>query len=325
MSIADIHTFLAEDLSRVEAHIDAALRSDIHLVDSTNRSLREHPGKMLRPMLSLLMAAALGKVNETSYRYAAATELLHNATLLHDDVVDGAAERRGMPTVSSLLGGSAAVLIGDFWLVRCLDLILDAEVAPERVLRLFSNTLGHLSQGELLQMELAGKGSTTEADYLRIIYGKTASLFVTAALSAAISVEAPEPLCRAAETFAAKLGTAFQIKDDILDYLPDAALGKPVGLDLREQKITQPLLSALESVPQQEAAAIREKVAGIGDHPEWEADVRAFVAAQDGVARAKEVMNRCLEEALESLEAFPPSPAKAHLTALTRYFGDRQH
>ena len=300
MSIADIHTFLGEDLSRVEAHIDAALRSDIHLVDSINHSLREHPGKMLRPMLSLLVAAALGKVNETSYRYAAATELLHNATLLHDDVVDGAAERRGMPTVSSLLGSSAAVLIGDFWLVRCLDLILEAEVAPERVLRLFSNTLGHLSQGE-------------------------ASLFVTAALSAAISVDAPAPQCRAAETFAAKLGTAFQIKDDILDYLPDAALGKPVGLDLREQKITQPLLSALESVPQQEAAVIREKVAGIGDHPEWEADVRAFVAAQDGVARAKKVMNRCLEEALESLEAFPPSPAKAHLTALTRYFGDRQH
>ena len=323
MSIADIHTFLGEDLSRVEAHIDAALRSNVRLVDSTNRHLREHPGKMLRPMLSLLVAGALGRVNESSFRYAAATELLHNATLLHDDVVDGASERRGMPTVASLLGGSAAVLVGDFWLVRCLDLVLEAEVDSERVLRLFSDTLGHLAEGELLQMELAGLGTTTEADYLRIIYGKTASLFVTAALSAAISVKAPAPLCRAAETFAARLGTAFQIKDDILDYLPDAALGKPVGLDLREQKITQPLLCALESVPQQEAAAIREKVAGIVARPEWEADVRAFVAAQDGVSRAKEVMNRYLEEALESLSAFPPSASKTHLAALTRYFGDR--
>ena len=323
MSIADLHTFLAEDLSRVEAHIDAALRSDVPLVDSTNRHLREHPGKMLRPMLSLLVAGALGKVNETSYRYAAATELLHNATLLHDDVVDGAAERRGMPTVASLLGGPAAVLIGDFWLVRCLDLVLEAEVDSERVLRLFSATLGHLAEGELLQMELAGKGTATEKDYLRIIYGKTASLFVTAALSAAVSVKAPDPLCRAAETFAARLGTAFQIKDDILDYLPDAALGKPVGQDLREQKITQPLLCALERVPQKEAAAIRRKVAGIDGHPEWEADVRAFVSRHDGVAGAAEVMNRCLEEALESLEAFPPSPSKEYLAALTRFIGDR--
>ena len=114
MRIKEIHTFLKEDLSRVEAQMDAALRSDVALVESTNLSLREHPGKMLRSMLSLLMAGALGKVNESSVRYAAATELLHNATLLHDDVVDEASERRGQASVNAVYGNKVAVLLGDY-------------------------------------------------------------------------------------------------------------------------------------------------------------------------------------------------------------------
>lgn len=321
MDIKDIHTFLQGHLTGVETLIETSLRSDIGLLDQANRSLREHPGKMLRPMLALLVAGALGKVNDSTLRYAAATELLHNATLLHDDVVDGAQLRRGVPTVARLLGPEAAVLMGDFWLVRCLDLVLSGKEQPDRVLRLFSATLSHLTEGELLQMERTKDGATTQEDYLRIIYGKTASLFVTAALSGAISVGASEQLCAKAEDFARFLGTAFQLRDDILDYVGEA-LGKPSGADLKEQKITQPLLCALEKSPQ-EAAAVRSMVACLAGQPELEQKVREFVMEQDGPSLAVEVMNGYIGKALTCLEAFPEGPEKDYLEALTRFVGDR--
>ena len=324
MGIKELHTFLQDALVSVEAQIDASLRSDVSLLEATNRRLREHPGKMLRPMLALLVGGALGKKTADTYRFAAAVELLHNATLLHDDVVDGAACRRGLPTVFSQLGAGPAVLMGDYWLVACLNLILVAEKHMQQVLELFSNTLGHLTEGELLQLEKTSRADTSQADYLRIIYGKTASLFETSAISAAISVDATEAQCLAAGNFARQLGTAFQIKDDIFDYSdPSAALGKPVGIDLKEQKVTQPLLCALETVSAQEAEAIRAKVAGLADHPEWEEEIRSFVKAKDGVARAVRVMDRYINEALACLEVFPASAEKEYLAALARYVGDR--
>jgi len=250
--------------------------------------------------------------------------MLHNATLLHDDVVDGATERRGLPTVSSLLGGSAAVLIGDYWLAKCLRLVLSARREADRVLRLFAQTIGHLTEGELLQMEKATSADTTQADYLRILYGKTASLFESAAMSAAISVAASEQVTRAMGDFAYKLGIAFQIKDDIFDYEEDASsIGKPVGIDLLEQKITQPLLCALSQVPAAEQQAIRDKVKNIVDHPEYVADVTAFVKAYNGVALAREKMDVFLEEAISCLDILPESKEKLYLAQLAHYVGKR--
>ena len=322
----EIKAYLKPGLEQVNAFIDMALRSDIPLLYSTNRSLREHPGKMMRPMLSLLVAGAAGAATpppEDTYRYAAATELLHNATLLHDDVVAGATERRGLPTVSSILGGSAAVLIGDYWLEKCLRLVLGARREADRVLRLFAQTIGHLTEGELLQMQKASSADTTQADYLRIIYGKTASLFESAALSAAISVAADEQVVRAMGDFAYQLGLAFQIKDDIFDYDEDAAIGKPVGIDLEEQKITQPLLCALEKAAPDEQAAIRALVKEIPDHPEHVARIRAFVKEKDGVALAKEVMDSYVAKAISCLEILPESKEKLYLAKLAEFVGKR--
>ena len=322
----EIKVYLKPGLEQVNAFIDMALRSDIPLLDSTNRSLREHPGKMMRPMLSLLVAGAAGAATpppEDTYRYAAATELLHNATLLHDDVVDGATERRGLPTVSSILGGSAAVLIGDYWLEKCLRLVLGARREADRVLRLFAQTIGHLTEGELLQMQKASSADTTQADYLRIIYGKTASLFESAALSAAISVAADEQVVRAMGDFAYQLGLAFQIKDDIFDYDEDASIGKPVGIDLEEQKITQPLLCALEQAAPDEQAAIRALVKEIPEHPEHVARIRAFVKEKDGVALAKEVMDSYVAKAISCLEILPESKEKLYLAKLAEFVGKR--
>ena len=324
MSVQEIYTYLRPELDRVEARIDTSLHSDIALLDGINRRLREQPGKMLRPMLALLVAGACGGVTEDTVRFAAAAELLHNATLLHDDVVDGAVERRGVPTAAKLLVGGPAVLIGDYWLVNCMQEVLDASHAPERVLRIFARTLHHLTEGELLQMEKAGKGDTSQADYLRIIYGKTASLFEATAMAAAISTRAGEEKVKAMGQFARLLGTAFQIKDDILDYSEtSAALGKPVGLDLKEQKITQPLLCALEAVPAAEAAQWRSRVAQAVEHPEQIGPVVDFVHAQDGVAKADAVMDGFIADAIRCLDVLPESIDKEYLSALAQFVGNR--
>ena len=324
MDIQALYTYLRPNLDRVEARIDTSLRSDIALLDGINRRLREHPGKMLRPMLALLVADACGGVTEDTLRFAAAAELLHNATLLHDDVVDGATHRRGIPTVASLLGGSAAVLIGDYWLAKCLSLVLGGRRDTYRVLHLFAQTISHLTEGELLQMQKATSADTTQADYLRILYGKTASLFESAAMSAAISVGAGEKVTRAMGDFAYKLGIAFQVKDDIFDYEEDAShIGKPVGIDLLEQKITQPLLCALETVSPEEQRAIRDKVKDIPDHPGYAADVAAFVKEHGGVALARKKMNIFVDEAISCLDILPESKEKLYLARLARYVGER--
>lgn len=324
MPVKELHTFLQADLEQVEALIKASLQSDIALLDSTNRMLREHPGKMLRPMLALLVAGACGRVNEDTVRFAAAAELLHNATLLHDDVVDGATERRGMPTVARMLSGSAAVLIGDYWLVKCMQTILGASRHSEQVLRVFSTTLGHLAEGELLQMEKASSGDTTQKDYERIIFNKTASLFEATARSAAISVDATDDQLFAVSEFARLLGMAFQIRDDILDYAGQAsAVGKALGIDLLEQKITQPLLCALEDVSPEEARAIRQKVTCIADQPALADEVRDFVRTHDGVAQAALVMNAFIDRAVTRLDALPPSEEKSLLMDWARFVVER--
>lgn len=311
-------------MTRVERLIVDALKTDIGLLDITNKSIRERPGKMLRPILAILSAGATGGINDDTLRFAAAAELLHNATLLHDDVVDGATQRRGAPTVASLLDGRAAVLVGDFWLVKCMQVVLSADKSTDRVIRIFSKTLSDLAEGELLQMEKASKGDTTEAEYLRIIYCKTASLFETAVVSAAVSAQASDAVTDALRNYAVNLGIAFQVKDDIFDYESSSGgLGKPVGIDLLEQKITLPLLCALESVTPEEASVVRRKVASIAVNPALATEVRAFVFAHDGVDKASKKLQFYIEKAISCLEILSDSPEKLYLASLARYVGDR--
>ena len=212
MNIESVKDYLGSDWTAVQELMTGVLQSDIALLNITNGAIMAHGGKQLRPMLSLLVSRAclrsadtyvpgqkLSPLPEVSKRYAAASELLHNATLLHDDVADGSDMRRGNPTVRSLLGPSASVLVGDFWLVRAIRLILgdsDSGCDP-RVVRIFSRTLSCLAEGEMLQLQKAQTADTDYEDYLRIIYSKTASLFEAAAVTAAISVNA-SGVCREA-------------------------------------------------------------------------------------------------------------------------------
>ena len=274
-------------------------------------------------VLTLLASGACGGIRKDSIRFAAASELIHNSTLLHDDVVDGATLRRGLPTVMSLLSGPASVLLGDYWLVKAIGCILDADRYSERVIRLFSKTLSDLAEGELLQMHKTSAADTTREEYFRIIYSKTASLFESAVLSGAISAEAPEPWADALGGYARNLGLAFQVKDDILDYTGDETVGKPVGIDLQEQKMTLPLLCALETVPEEEAAAVRGKVSRIAGEPALADEVRSFVAERGGVAAAAEEMDNLIREAVFCLEVLPQTEEKSYLAKLARYVGER--
>lgn len=333
MDIKTVTDFLGSDWTDVQELISGALTSDIELLNETNASILSHGGKQLRPMLSLLVARACLKSADShaaadcisalpmvSKRYAAASELLHNATLLHDDVADGSDMRRGSPTVRSLLGPSASVLVGDFWLVRAIKMILgdDSGHCDPRVIRIFSRTLGCLAEGEMLQLQKACEADTVYDDYLRIIYSKTASLFEAAAVTAAISVNASGVCMEAVRDYAVNLGYAFQIKDDILDYCGGDSVGKPLGVDLLEQKITLPLLGAIANAPEREAE-IRGLVKDMADCPENRDRVVAFVMENDGVGYARARLETFVEKAVESISLLYPSDEREMLGGLARF------
>ena len=307
----------------MQALIFKALGSDVPMLDEINRRLLENAGKMLRPRLTMLFARICGGpvLTEESLRYAAAVEVLHNATLLHDDVADEAMTRRGKPTVMSYLGAVPAVLVGDFWLARAVGLLSDCS-DMKWTLDAFTRTLTDLSEGEMLQQQKAFTSDTTMEDYLRIIYCKTGSLFVTACQSGAKSVQASEEMIQAAGRYGKALGLAFQFRDDILDYAGTDLLGKPVGVDLRERKITLPLLGALEGSPRE--AEIRAMVREIPDHPEYCEQIRLFVAERDGIRYASRRLEEWVARAEQALDAFNPGPAKEALRTIARYTISRQ-
>ncbi len=321
----DIKAVLGDRWLRVESYIKDSLRSDIGLLQSLNEKILSHGGKQLRPLLSMLVAMACsgGKASEDSCRYAAAAELLHNATLLHDDVADNSDRRRGYPTIRSLMGPSVSVLVGDYWLVKAMGLILSADNHGDRVLHIFSKTLSDLAEGEMLQLQKADTGDTSEDDYIRIIYNKTASLFVAACLSAAISVGASPGMERAVTGFSTALGLAFQIRDDIFDYSLDQAIGKPVGVDVLEQKITLPLLGALREVPEPIAADMRKLVTEIHEKPHNKDVIMDFVKEHEGVAYAERKLSEYIEEAVAAVETLPDSPYREMLADVARYVGVR--
>lgn len=312
----DIRNILGADLEAVKDLVRSRLSSSVKLLEDVNGSILEHGGKMMRPALCLLMARACGVPSDDTIRYAAAVELMHNSSLLHDDVADASMIRRGVPTVMSLYGPVPAVLVGDFWLSRSVDTILGS-THRDWALPAFSKTLGDLAEGEMLQQQKAFSADTTEDDYRQIIYCKTASLFELSCGAAAVSVDASPELFEAALSYGRAVGMAFQIRDDILDY-DGGDIGKPSGLDLAERKITLPLLGALRGCSDGAAslseAAVRELVRGIPEHPENVAAVTALVRENGGLDYAWKVLHSYIDEALAALSALPSSKEKELLT-----------
>lgn len=326
MDIIGVKEYLGESWTAVSERIVRSLDSDISLLNATNSSILSHSGKQLRPVLALLFARACsgGQTTEATVRYAAAAELLHNATLLHDDVADESEQRRGAPTIMSLMGPSVSVLIGDYWLVKAMELILGEGQSDGRVIKIFSKTLSDLAEGEMLQLQKAQSGDTDEEDYLRIIYSKTASLFEAACLSAAVSVSAPEEYEVAAREYAVALGKAFQIKDDILDYDGTESVGKPLGVDILEQKITMPLLGAMHNAGASQEARLRTMVKEMPGHPEYRDEIVSFVKENGGLEYAVAALDRYVSLAVKALDVLPDSYEKTCLVKLAHFTAKRK-
>lgn len=326
MDFSSIKDFLKEDLDKVNKLMATSLSTDIELLDKTNRAILSHNGKQVRPVLTLLVARACsgGFTTDDTIKYAAAVELLHNATLLHDDVADDSPVRRGVPTVMSILGGRASVLLGDYWLVKGMENILASRNSSDKVIRIFASTLTDLAEGELLQLQKAETGDTLEKDYYRIIYDKTASLFVASAASGAISVSATEEKMSAARTYAKCLGVAFQIRDDIFDYEENAEIGKPVGLDLKEKKITLPLLGALAKAGEERGREIRRKLCRIDDHPEYGGEIIEFVKSEGGIEYARKRLYEYVDNARIALRPFGNMQEVEMLCEIAEFTADRK-
>lgn len=318
--------YIDSDWKAVQSRMSSALLSDIDLLNSTNDSILSNSGKQLRPLLALLFAKLCSgsDVTDATVRYAAASEILHNATLLHDDVADNSSQRRGRPTIMSLMGPSVSVLVGDYWLVKAMELILHDADYDTRVIKIFSKTLSDLAEGEMLQLQKAQSGDTTEDDYSRIIYNKTASLFEAACLSAAVSVGADAVKEQAARDYAVALGMAFQIKDDILDYAGTESVGKPLGVDVLEQKITLPLLGALLQVGPEEEGRVRSLVRDIVAHPENKDEIVRFVKEHAGLEYSESRLEDYVEKAVAALNVFPDSKEKAFLMELAYFTAKRE-
>lgn len=319
MEIKRIITDLGDDWSGYRNIMVSTLFNDNPLITSINNYLTGNGGKQLRPMLALLAGGACGKRNETVLHCAAVAEMIHTATLMHDDVTDNGNIRRGKPTVKAMFTSTAAVLCGDYWLARALYL-LSSKCSPQ-ILECFTTAVEHLAEGEMIQMNLADTLQMTEEKYYEVISKKTSSLFIAATRGAAIAVNPPQEYIDAITRYALYLGQAFQIRDDIFDYSPSLQTGKAAGADIKERKITLPLIYAIKESTAEESAEIMKKIADqSGDVAESAID---FVTRHNGIAAAQEKLAEKAALAKESIAPLPDSIEKRHLLDIAEYLCTR--
>lgn len=320
MRADQINALLESDFQKYTQTLYEAVDSGTEFLNSINEFVLQKKGKELRPRLALLAARICGTPNSVSYDVAAAGQILHTATLMHDDVVDNALIRHGVPTLCAQYSSGAAVLVGDFWLSRALSLLNKS--FRKEILEIFSLSVAKLSEGELIQMHKAETADTSVSDYYKIIEYKTSSLFVSCMKGGANSVNAEEAQVEAVSNYALHLGNAFQIRDDILDYTPSLDTGKPAGLDIKEKKITLPLLCAFKNNPSKEQE-IRELIKR-GAPEKISSEVMRFVEENGGTTLA----DKCLKEesrlAVEALSIFSESKEKEALTFYANYVGSRE-
>lgn len=319
-SLDAIRAPVQEELDEFRQYFREAMRSDHMLLDKITQYVLRQKGKRIRPVLVLLSARVCGGIADTSYRAAALVELLHTATLVHDDVVDDAEERRGVFSINALWKNKIAVLLGDFLLSRGLLLSLDHR--DYEVLHTLSDAVRRMSEGELLQIEKSRLLDIDEDTYFRIIGDKTASLISACTKSGAVSATEEESRIEQMHAFGEALGLAFQIRDDLFDFgVQDA--GKPVGIDLQEKKMTLPLIVALRRADRSDRRRIMKIVQKDEKSREDLRTVTRFVTTNHGIAYAREAMQSQADMALQHLMGLPPSPARDALAGLTRFTIER--
>ena len=309
-----MQSVVAQELEAFEQCFDASVRAQGGTTDQILRYILRRKGKRIRPLLVLLSAKVFGPVSERTYRAATLVELLHTATLLHDDVVDEADRRRGILSVNALWGNRAAVLVGDYMLSR--GLILATTHGDTDILEILSRAVQRMSEGELLQLKRVRRMSVDEPTYFRIIADKTASLLSACTESGAVSAGAEAADRSRMAAFGEQLGLAFQIRDDLFDY-GTAAVGKPVGADLGKSLVTLPLVYALRNSPVQERRrALRLLRQRRKSHTPA---LRQFADIHGGLAYAHQRMEGHVREAQALLASFPASEARDTLLSLSRF------
>jgi octaprenyl-diphosphate synthase len=313
---------IAENMEIFEDKFKDSMKSSVPLLDKITNYIVKRKGKQIRPMFVFLSAKCLGEINDSTYRAAALIELLHTATLVHDDVVDDSNERRGFFSVNALWKNKIAVLIGDFLLSKGLLLSLDND--DFELLKVVSHAVKEMSEGELLQIEKARRLDISEEIYFDIITKKTATLVAACCACGAVSVGADKKMVQTFRDFGTLTGIAFQIKDDLFDFGTDELIGKPTGIDIKEKKMTLPLIYALNNSTWQEKRRIINIIKNHNNESEEVKKVINFVIAKGGLEYANTVMNSYKDKALAMLSTIPASPSKESLEALIKYSIERK-
>jgi len=324
-TLADIQRPIAAELKEFERRFRQSMRSKAPLLDRITHYIIQRKGKQMRPMFTLLSARMFGPVNEGGYIAASLIELLHTATLVHDDVVDGSPLRRGFFSINALWKNKVAVLVGDYLLSR--GLLLSVENGEHRLLGIVSRAVKEMSEGELLQMEKARNLNFSEEVYFDIIRQKTASLIAACCASGAAAAGASMDDVERMRRFGECTGIAFQIKDDLFDYPGSGTLervtGKPTGLDIKEKKLTLPLIHALQQVDREDRRWMVNVVKNRNDDGEAVEKVMQKVVEAGGVSHARRRMLEYRDQALGILAGFPPTEARDALEGLVHLTVER--
>ncbi len=324
LSARDIFDLVKDDLERVEREISLESVASVDAVTTIGRYLQAGGGKRLRPILLLLASRLVGSVTDGSIRMAAVVEMVHTATLVHDDVIDIAKTRRGRPSSNAIWGNHTCVLAGDWLYMQAFQMavrernfhVLDVLIALTQM----------MVEGELLQLELIGKINISEADYMELVDRKTASLFSACARLGAVMGGADDATEARLGEFAWNLGIAFQLVDDLLDFTSrEKVLGKPVGSDLREGKVTLPLIYALEQASEDERRLVSTVLRDANYDQAPFAKVLQMVERRGGFDRVRERAQAFTDKARSIVTEFPESPYQRALTALTDLMTDRDH
>lgn len=323
MSTVDlIKAPIQSEMDEFEIRFRSSMKSTVPLLDKITHYIVKRKGKQLRPMFVFLSAKVCGSMNDSTYRAASLIELLHTATLVHDDVVDDSNERRGFFSVNALWKNKIAVLVGDYLLSR--GLLLSVDNKDYQLLGLVSNAVREMSEGELLQIEKARRLDIEEPVYFDIIRQKTASLIASCCACGAASVTNDEEKVKKMRTFGELTGIAFQIKDDLFDYGSDEGIGKPTGIDIKEKKMTLPLIFALNKASSSEKRKIINIIKNHNTDQQKVKEVIAFVIASGGIQYAQKRMEEYRDKALEVLLTFDKNPARDALELLVRYTIERK-
>ncbi len=321
VSLQEIRKPIAAELEAFELQFRDAMKSKVPLLDAVMRYIVKSKGKQVRPMFVFLAAKICGPVAPVTYRGAALIELLHTATLVHDDVVDDSFERRGFFSINALWKNKIAVLVGDYLLSKGLLLSLDND--DFNMLKIVSRAVKEMSEGELLQIEKARKLDIREEIYFEVIRQKTASLISSACACGAASAGADEALTARMRLFGEKVGIAFQIKDDLLDFSSDD-IGKPRGIDIQEKKMTLPIIYVLQNGSASEKREIINTIKNHNTDSKRVASLIALVRERGGITYATQKMQEFQAEALLILHEFPENESRTAMEQLVRFTTERK-